>query len=101
MYRRRVLSASGALVLLLALVAPVSAHHLVVDPPGEGGGTSHWVGGGPVPGGGAGLIPSPLGMLPAAHAAGLVMACMSTNENPSVAHFAAPPFFTGCQHGRP
>jgi hypothetical protein len=95
-----------------AFAAPAAAHHMTVDPPGGGHGTSHWVGGPPgmvLPesAGGAGLHQSPFGAMPAAHSAGpadakgLVQACESTRANPSVVHFAAPPFFTGCMHGLP
>jgi hypothetical protein len=98
--------------LLLAFAAPAAAHHLAVNPPGEGNGTEHWVGGPPgrdLPGEaqGQGLHATPFGtMFPAAHSAGpnddkgLVQACESTNSNPSVVVFAAPPFGS-CHHGRP
>jgi hypothetical protein len=89
-------------VVLLAVAPTASAHLLVVTPSGGGTGTSHWVGGLGVPGDGAGLIPSPIGMLPAAHGAGLVHACLMTMDNGTVL-FIAPPFFPmpdfDCMHG--
>jgi len=88
-------------VVLLAVASPAAAHNVVVSPNGEGQGTTHWVGGGPVPGQGAGLLASPLGTLPAAHALGLVQACMSANGSGAVT-FIPPPFFipdTDCMHG--
>lgn len=100
-------------VLLLALSAPAAAHHLVVNPPGEGEGTEHWVGGPPgrnLPdeAQGNGLHDTPFGTtFPASHSAGpnddkgLVQSCESTRDNPSVVSFLAPPFFTGCVHGLP
>ena len=99
----------GVSVSLLALAAPAAAHHMDVDPPGGGNGTSHWVGGPPgmtLPPSaqGRGLHWSPFGMMPASHSAGpnndkgLVQACESTRDNPSVVTFMAPPFGS-CQHG--
>ena len=104
--------AAAVTVVGLVFAAPAAAHHLTVDPPGGGNGTSHWVGGPPTlalpeAASGTGLHASPIGMMPAAHSAGpnddkgLVSACLSTTGNPSAAQFAAPPFFTGCMHGQP
>jgi hypothetical protein len=89
------------LLVVLAVASPAAAHNLVVNPNGQGPTTTHWVGGGPVPGQGAGLIASPMGTLPAAHGAGLVQACTSANGSGAVT-FIAPPFFipdTDCRHG--
>ncbi|MDP8904410.1 MAG: hypothetical protein M3N29_03705 [Chloroflexota bacterium] len=87
-------------LLTLALAAPVTAHNLVVDPPGDGAGNSVWVGGGPVPGQGAALLDSPMGKLPLSHARGLPNACAATRANPSAVTFLAPPFGS-CHHGQP
>ena len=90
------------LVALLAFAPTPSAHLIVVNPPGGGNGTAQWVGGGPVPGHGAGLIASPIGMLPASHGAGLVHACMVTMANGAAVMFIAPPFNPpdfDCRHG--
>jgi hypothetical protein len=95
---------------LLVLAPTAAAHLIVVTPPGEGNGTAHWVSGGPnvfVPGQGQGLVegPAPGLMLPAAHALGLVHACMATMGN-GVVLFIPPPSFlpggpadTDCRHG--
>lgn len=96
MRRLRVFLAVCAGLLVLAPTA--SAHLLVVSP----NGTAQWVGGGPVPGQGAGLIASPVGMLPAAHGAGLVQACTVTMANGAAVTFIAPPFNPpdfDCRHG--
>src|SRR5688572_17886786 len=82
----------AAVGFVLALPAPAAAHHLIVDPPGGGKATEHWVGGPPgmaLPesAGGQGLHQSPIGPMPAAHSAGpnddkgLVQACTATREN--------------------
>lgn len=84
-------------VLLLAFSAPAAAHIVVVGPSDN----VQWVGGGPVPGKGGALLPSPIGLLPPSHANGLVHACLMTMGNPSAAVFLAPPYFTGCHHGMP
>ena len=101
---------------MLALPAPAAAHHLFVDPAGNGNGTDHWVGGGPLPdsANGNGLHPGPPGsndVYPASHSAGpnndkgLVQACKSTRSNPSRASFVPPgpggPNDADCQHGPP
>ena|SRR5919107_1425293 len=98
---------------MLALPAPAAAHHLIVDPPGGGTATDHWVGGpeAGLPGsaGGNGLHEAPFGLLPAAHSAGpnddkgLVQACESTRSNPSAVSFVppGPPGFVDCHHGPP
>jgi hypothetical protein len=97
--RLRVLLA--AFVALLVLAPAAAAHIVVASPNGNGNGTTQWVGGGPVPANGAGLVWSPVGMLPPAHVHGLVHACMVTMGNPAAAVFLAPPYFTGCHHGMP
>jgi hypothetical protein len=99
---------------VLALPTPAAAHHLIVDPPGGGKATDHWVGGPPgmtLPddAGGQGLHASPIGLMPAAHSAGpnddkgLVQACESTRSNPSAVTFVppGPPGFVDCRHGPP
>jgi hypothetical protein len=91
-------------VLLLALSAPAAAHIVVVNPPGGGKGTTHWIGGGPLPENaqGVGLFVNPLGeILPPSHLLGLPHACMMLMDNSSAVVFLAPPFFTGCHHGQP
>ena len=97
-------------VALLALAPAAAAHHMTVNPPGGGNAPSdHPVGGPVLPENaqGQGLHRTPFGTMSAAHSAGpnddkgLVQACESTRANPSVVTFAAPPFFTGCMHGRP
>src|SRR5918994_3828177 len=86
---------------VLVLPAPAAAHHLIVDPPGGGDATEHWVGGPSgmtLPGNadGQGLHESPIGLMPAAHSAGpnddkgLVQACESTRSNPSAGSFVPP-----------
>jgi hypothetical protein len=100
---------------VLVLPAPAAAHHLIVDPPGGGNATEHWVGGPPgmtLPenAGGQGLHESPIGLMPAAHSAGpnddkgLVQACTATRENGHAAvSFVppGPPGFVDCRHGPP
>lgn len=98
---RRLRIVSAVFASLFALAAPAAAHIVVVTPPGGGNGTTHWVGGGPVPGQGGALLDSPIGALPPAHANGLPHACLMTMGNDSAAVFLAPPFFTGCHHGLP
>jgi hypothetical protein len=101
-------------VLPLVLAAPAAAHHLIVTPPGKDEPVhapfEHWVGGPtplPAQAQGAGLIFSPGfgGMIPAAHGAGLVQACLATRAHGNgVAAFAPPPFGTAdvdCRHGPP
>lgn len=91
----------AVLVVLLAFTSSATAHIIVVTPAGGGQGTSHWVGGGPVPGQGAALLPSPIGMLPPSHALGLVHACLMANGSGAVV-FIPPPFDipdTDCMHG--
>jgi hypothetical protein len=90
-------------VVLLTLASPAAAHLVTVSPTGGGKGTTHWVGGGPLPANaqGAALIPSPIGTLPPSHGAGLVHACTVTLENGTVL-FIAPPFDPpdfDCRHG--
>ncbi len=91
----------AVLAVLLAFASSAAAHIIVVSPKGGGAGTSHWVGGGPVPGRGGALLASPIGMLPPSHAHGLVHACMFANGSGAVM-FIPPPFNipdTDCMHG--
>jgi hypothetical protein len=103
----------------LALTTPATAHHLIVDPPGGGNGTEHWVGGppdeAPLPTTkGRGLHETPFGtFLPASHSAGpgddkgQVQACLSTRDSNAVVTFVPPPPSppfppdTDCKHGEP
>lgn len=88
----------SVVVASLAVASSAAAHIIVVSPSG----TTQWVGGGPVPGQGQGLIASPIGMLPAAHARGLVHACLVVDG--TVVTFIPPPFNvpdTNCMHGEP
>jgi hypothetical protein len=109
--RRFTLFVGVVLVLLLAVVSPAAAHHLIVSPPGQDEPKApHWVAGPPgmaLPSAaqGQGLHETPFGALfPAAHSAGpnddkgLVAACEATRENPSAVTFVAPPFGS-CEHG--
>ena len=90
--------------LALTLASPAAAHIVVVNPTGGGQGTTHWIGGGPLPQAaekGAGLIINPFGaILPAAHGTGLPHACLMLMGNSSRAAILAPPSFTGCHHGQ-
>jgi len=95
----------GVLLVLfvsaLVFASAAAAHIIIVTPPGGGQGTSHWVGGGPVPGQGGALLPSPIGLLPPTHALGLVHACLIANGSGAVM-FIPPPFDipdTDCMHG--
>lgn len=100
---KTLLSLVTVVAVLLALAAPAAAHDLVVAPGGGGSGTHHWVGGGPVPGNGQALVPSPIGLLPPSHMNGLPQACYRTSDNPSAVTFIAPPTLPfdadPCQHG--
>ena len=92
----------AVLVTLLALAPAASAHFLSVNQSGKGNAVhDHWVGGSSVPGQGAGLVFSPvLGMIPAAHEAGLVTACEALMTTPAAASILAPGRTgTGCHHG--
>ncbi|MFP5332683.1 MAG: hypothetical protein ACLGHX_10045 [Acidimicrobiia bacterium] len=93
--RKLIAGVVGASLMVLTAL-PASAH--VVVAPGHDG---VWVGGGPVPGQGQGLVESPVGMLPPSHASGLVEACQRTLENSSAVVILAPPYFSGCVHGQP
>jgi hypothetical protein len=107
---RMLLGMCGAALVL----APTAAAHLiVVTPPGQGNGTEHWVSGGPhvfIPGQGEGLFPGPAPglMLPAAHALGLVHACLATMDKGVVVFIPPPAAFVpalrpdaDCRHGLP
>jgi hypothetical protein len=101
---RRLRTMFAILVVALASAAPAAAHIIVVTPPGGGNGTSHWIGGGPLPeqAQGVGLFVNPLGqILPPSHVQGLPHACMMLMDNSTAVVFLAPPFFTGCHHGQP
>jgi hypothetical protein len=111
--RRTALTLAAAAALMLALAAPAAAHVLVVTPPNadepvsthRGGpfeeikamGDVGWVGGGPLPGQGQGLISSPAGTLSPAHAKGLNTACEQNGS--SVVAIFGPPSPAGCPHG--
>ena len=101
---RRFRIALATFVVALVSAAPAPAHIIVVTPPGGGNGTSHWIGGGPLPAQaqGIGLFVNPLGeILPPSHLNGLPHACMMLMDNSMAVVFLAPPFFTGCHHGQP
>jgi hypothetical protein len=101
---RRLRIALATFVVALASAAPVAAHIIVVTPPGGGNGTSHWIGGGPLPAQaqGNGLFVNPIGeILPPSHLNGLPHACIMLMDNSAAVVFLAPPFFTGCHHGQP
>lgn len=94
----------SVVALLLALSAPVAAHNVVIEPSGQGKTKELWVGGGPIPGKGAALVNSPIGMLPPSHFQGLPHACNATGSNSSAVTFIAPahpmlPDSDPCQHG--
>jgi hypothetical protein len=115
MQLRRLCVLIAAVGFVLALPAPAAAHHLIVDPPGGGEATEHWVGGPSgmvLPGSpnGNGLHQSPIGVMSASHSAGpngdkgLVQACTATRENGHAAvSFVppGPPGFVDCFHGPP
>ena len=66
---RRICVLVATVGFVLVLPAPAAAHHLIVDPPGGGNATEHWVGGPPgmtLPdnAGGKGLHESPIGLMP-------------------------------------
>ena len=98
------LSIVVAVVLMLALAAPASAHNMEVNPPGQADGTEVWIGGFFVLGKGEGLFPGPFPntVLPASHREGLPHACNATMSNPSAVTILAPPFGVPgddpCQH---
>ena len=115
---RRLVVLVSVVGFVLVLPAPAAAHHLIVDPPGGGQATEHWVGGPPglaLPenAGGKGLHQSPIGPMPAAHSAGpnddkgLVQACKSAEKSGVVTFIPPPSFFPGgppdtdCMHGEP
>ena len=109
---KRMSALLAAMLLVLAMTAgPAAAHHLVVDPPGDGGGhdagpfePGGWVGGGPLPDSAQGdaLVPSPGGMLPPSHMTGLNTACeaLRGHGNGAVDLFGPPPApGSECPHG--
>jgi hypothetical protein len=108
MIGKRTVGTAAAALLTLALGAgPAAAHHLTVDPPGEGGVKENWVGGPILPeaAGGQGLMDGPP-FLPGskqapAHSKGLNTACLRLEANPSVVDIRGPagPGGTGCAHG--
>ena len=120
MQLRRICVLIATFGCMLVLASPASAHHLIVDPPGGGKATEHWVGGppdlAPLPANanGQGLHETPFGtLLPAAHSAGpnddkgLVQACKSAERSGVVSFVPPPSFFPGgppdtdCMHGEP
>jgi hypothetical protein len=97
-----VVSLLGALALLAAFAAPVGAHTLTVTNPQTGEVVRvQWIGGFtvPEPAQDAPPIFGPF-RLPPSHGQGLPLACMNAEGNPAIS-IAAPPFFTGCEHGLP
>lgn len=98
----RLILALTMALLVLALASPVAAHELTVTNP-HSGEVVHvqWIGGFTVPEPAQDAPPmfGPF-RLPPSHAHGLPMACMNTDGSPA-ASIAAPPFFTGCEHGLP
>lgn len=99
---RALVSLLGALALLAALAAPAGAHELTVTKPKSGEVVRvQWIGGFtvPEPAQDAGPMFGPFS-LPPSHGHGLPHACMNAESNPAIS-IAAPPFFTGCEHGLP
>ncbi len=91
-----------SLALLAALPSAAAAHELTVTNPKTGEIVrTQWIGGFTVPEPAQDAPPmfGPF-RLPPSHAHGLPSACMSTENSPAVS-IAAPPFFTGCEHGQP
>lgn len=107
--KKAIIASAAAFGLMFAAAAPASAHHLHVEPHGDGGGTHVWVGGEPLPeaANGAGLIPAGpngvLGLQSPAHDMGLVVACLALNSNGnSVVDLFGPPApgqEATCRHG--
>jgi hypothetical protein len=99
--QRTVVVLAAVAALMFALAAPAAAHVLVVTPPGaEDPVHVGWVGGGALPGKGAGLIPGGPGGIyiqSPAHAKGLNTACESSGSD--VAAIFGPPTPAGCPHG--
>ena len=102
---RIVVGISAAVVLVIGLAAAASAHNMTVTHP-KTGEVIHqqWVSGLPLPpqADGKGLFFHPPTGLnqPAGHREGIPNACEGTQSSPAVS-ITAPPFFTGCVHGRP
>ena len=100
--RNTTLALMLAMGILAAMTAPVAAHELTVTKPNSGEVVHvQWLGGFtvPLPAQDAPPMFGPFS-LPPSHAHGLPHACMNTEESPAVS-IAAPPFFTGCEHGLP
>jgi hypothetical protein len=91
-----------ALGVLAALASTAVAHELTVTKP-QTGEVVHvqWIGGDtvPVPAQDAPPMFGPFS-LPPSHGHGLPHACMNAEDSPAIS-IAAPPFFTGCEHGLP
>lgn len=88
--------------VLAALAAPAAAHELTVTKPHTGEVVHvQWIGGFTVPEPAQDAPPmfGPFS-LPPSHGHGLPHACMNADGNPAI-NIAAPPFFTGCEHGQP
>src|SRR5688500_3797105 len=102
---RIVLSVMAAVALVVAVASSASGHNMTVTHPQTGQViNTHWIGGLPLPpqADGEGLFFHPPTGLnqPAGHREGLRNACERTASSAAVT-ILAPPFFTGCVHGRP
>ena len=96
---RRTIAVLVGTALVLAGTGPAAAHNLQVTHPQTGQVVNQqWIGGHTVPADAAPMF-GPFN-LPPSHGTGLVTACAGTAASPA-ASITAPPFFTGCQHGRP
>ena len=102
---RIVLALVATVALVAAIAGSASAHNLTVTHPQSGEVlNTQWISGLPLPpsADGEGLFFHPPTGLnqPAGHREGLPNACAGTQENSAVT-ILAPPYFTGCVHGRP
>lgn len=96
---RRTVALLSAAAMLMALAVPVSAHNLEVTNPQTGEVVNEqWIGGHTVPADAEPMF-GPFN-LPPSHGTGIVQACQGTAKSPAV-DLKAPPYFTGCEHGKP
>ncbi len=96
---RRTIAALVGAALFLAVAGPAAAHNLEVTNPQSGEVVNEqWIGGLTVPADADPMF-GPFN-LPPSHGTGLVQACTGTAASPA-ATITAPPYYTGCQHGRP